>query len=69
MKQAKEWERLPNRIKVKAENKELAELKNRMFAEAENQNEEIKRLKRRTTRTWANNCLSKNEAQTDCLKK
>ncbi len=34
--------------KLKAENKELAEeLKNRMFAEAEKQNEGIKRLKRR----------------------
>ncbi len=35
---------IKERVK-RLENKELAELKNRMFAEAEKQNEEIKRLK------------------------
>ncbi len=45
---------LPNKlIELKAENKELAELKNRMFKEAEKQNEEIKRLNERTSENVA----------------
>ncbi len=46
----REDERLPNKSikELKAENKGLAELKC-MFAEAEKQNEEIKRLKQRTS--------------------
>ncbi len=41
-----------------------------MFAEAEKQNEEIKRLARERARTWAEwNCLSKKWLKLACLKK
>ncbi len=56
---------------LKAENKELAELKNPYVAEAEKQNEEIKRLKQRTkARTWAEwSSLSVKMAQTGLFEK
>lgn len=68
----REDERLPNKSikELKAENKKLAELKNRMFAEAEKQNDEIKRLKRENERERERNELLKQEmAQTGLLAK
>lgn len=68
----REDERLPNKSikKLKTENKKLAELKNRMFAEAEKQNEEIKRLKRENERERERNELLKQEMnQTGLLAK
>ena len=68
----REDERLPNKSikELKAENKKLAELKNRMFAEAEKQNDEIKRLKRENERERGRNELLKQEmAQTGLFEK
>lgn len=68
----REDERLPNKSikELKAENKKLAELKNRMFAEAEKQNDEIKRLKRENERERERNELLKQEMnQTGLLAK
>lgn len=68
----REDERLPNKSikELKAENKKLAELKNRMFAEAEKQNDEIKRLKRENERQRERNELLKQEMnQTGLLAK
>ncbi len=51
-KQARKIRCLPNKSikKLKAENRSWQSLENRMFAEAEKQNEEIKRLKARERR-------------------
>lgn len=68
----REDERLPNKSikELKAENKELADLKKRMLAEAKEQNEEIKRLKREAERERERNELLKQEmAQTSLLEK
>lgn len=68
----REDERLPNKSikELKAENKKLAELKNRMFAEAEKQNDEINRLKRENERERERNQLLKQEmSQTGLLAK
>ena len=68
----REDERLPNKSikELKTENKKLAELKNRMFAEAEKQNDEIKRLKRENERERERNELLKQEMnQTGLLAK
>ncbi len=55
---------------LKAENKELAgELKNRMFAEAEKQNEESKRLKRETRAVGRKWQLKQKMAQTGLFEK
>ena len=68
----REDERLPNKSikELKAENKELADLKKRMLAEAKEQNEEIKRLKREAERERERNELLKQEmARTSLLEK
>ncbi len=44
-------------------------VKNRMFAEAEKQNEEIKRLKRERARTWAEWNAQAEMAQTGLFEK
>ncbi len=59
---------------LKGWNKGLAELKNRMFAEAEKQNEEIKRLKQRERNArehWTEsiNYLKQEMAQTETVEK
>lgn len=68
----REDERLPNKSikELKLDNKKLAELKNRMLAEAEKQNDEIKRLKRENERERERNELLKQEMnQTGLLAK
>lgn len=68
----REDERLPNKSikELKLDNKKLAELKNRMLVEAEQQNNEIKRLKRENERERERNELLKQEMnQTGLLAK
>ncbi len=53
----------PKSLKLKAENKELAELKIVCLLKLKSLSEEIKRLKRKVrARTWAEWCLSRNSS-------